>query len=408
VLLINYKNPRVRKFGKERNRFMRILLVGIGGAGCRIADALAEQDIRSRSLRCIDGIAVDRDAEDLNSLRAIPQENQIFYQILDPLHTGKSAGILPHDEIISRLHTLDPGDIDALVVIAGLGGEMATLIPDLITHIRERLFEPVFGLFTLPCTREGEMALARAANALDPLIPILDGILLYDNEIWYERGKSEVVEEPLALGEREFKLPLFRPNTTAVKIPDGYRGINMLIGRQIGLLLRAGEASEYPGSEVAEVALDAGEVMNTIKGMGFIAVGYEREHLPAVNPDLLTRLRPMSHSIQESHLKDLRIVTMAKKAVTEGLSVSCNISDAEKALVLIAGPTHELSMRGYMTVRHWIDRSIHGQEVRSGDYPLNTSRYIVVMVVLSGFKHLTRLNKLREIRDRVQLIGKSG
>jgi cell division GTPase FtsZ len=387
---------------------MRILLIGIGGAGCRIADALTDQDLRSHSIRCIDGIAVDRDAEDLNSLRAIPQENRIFYQLLDPLHTGEPAGILPHDEIVSRLHTLNPGDIDAFIVIAGLGGEMATLIPDLVTHIREGMVEPVFGLFTLPCKRDGEIVLARAANNIDDLVPVLDGILLYDNEIWYERGKVEAVQEVPDSGEREFRLPLFRPVTTGVKIPAGYRGINMLIGRQIGLLLRAGEASEYPGSEVAEVALDAGEVLNTIRGMGFVALGYEREHLPAVNPDLITRLRPVSHSVQESHLKASRIVTMAKKAVTEGLSVSCHISEAEKALVLIAGPTNELSMRGYMTIRHWIDRSIRGQEVRSGDYPLSTTQYIVVMVILSGFKHFTRLDELREIRDRVQLIEKNG
>jgi hypothetical protein len=76
--------------------------------------------------------------------------------------------------------------------------------------------------------------------------------------------------------------------------------------------------------------------------------------------------------------------------------------------VLIAGPTNELSMRGYMTIRHWIDRSIRGQEVRSGDYPLSTTQYIVVMVVLSGFKRLNRLDELREIRDRVELIEKNG
>jgi cell division GTPase FtsZ len=99
---------------------------------------------------------------------------------------------------------------------------------------------------------------------------------------------------------------------------------------------------------------------------------------------------------------------MAKKAVTEGLSVSCNLSDAEKALILIAGPPGEISMRGYMTIRHWIDRSISGQEVRSGDYPLKDTRYIVVMVVLSGFQHFARLDELREIRDRVRLSGNSG
>ena len=387
---------------------MRVLIIGIGGAGCRIADALAEHDLRSRSLRCIDGIAVDGDADNLNFLRAIPGENRIFSQILDPLHAGGAVGMLPHDEITGRLHTLDPGDIDALLLIAGLGGEMATLIPDLVTHIREQFIEPVFGLFTLPCNREGEMILARAADDLDALRPVLDGIILFDNQIWYERGRAEEEQEVRTGSEREFRLALFRPVTNQGKIPSGFRGINILIGRQISLLLRAGEVGDQSGNEAAEVALDAGEVLNTIRGMGFIAMGYEREHLPAVNPDLLTRLRPVGHAIQESHLKASRIVTMAKKAVAEGLSVSCNLSDAEKALILIAGPPGEISMRGYMTIRHWIDRSISGHEVRSGDYPLSDTRYIVVMVVLAGFQHFARLDELRETRDRVRLSGNSG
>lgn len=58
-------------------------------------------------------------------------------------------------------------------------------------------------------------------------------------------------------------------------------------------------------------------------------------------PDLITRLRPASHSIQESHQKAFRLVTMARKAVGEGISVSCDLKDAQKALVLVAGPPNE-------------------------------------------------------------------
>ncbi len=42
------------------------------------------------------------------------------------------------------------------------------------------------------------------------------------------------------------------------------------------------------------------------------------------------------------------------------------MTSAHKALILIAGPSHELSLKGYMTVRKWIDRSIagSGNEIR--------------------------------------------
>ncbi|NYT06670.1 MAG: hypothetical protein GKC05_00210 [Methanomicrobiales archaeon] len=381
---------------------MRVLIIGIGGAGCRIADSLLIHDIRSRSLRCTDAVAVDCNAEDLTALHTIPPENRIFSQTLDPSHTLVTPEMLPHDEIIARLHALDPGDIDALVVVSGLGGTMAPLIPDLVRHIRDRMTEPVFGLFTLPCSREGDRVQVLAADAIDALAPLLDGTFLYDNELWYERAAAKGVNEEVPGSDLEIRLPWQKQAPPIQEIPAGYTGINSLIARQISLLLRAGEVSERPGTEAAEVALDAGEVLNTIRGMGFIAIGYDREHIPAANPDLITRLRPVGHTIQESHQRASRMVTMARKAVDEGISISCDLEGAQKALVLVAGPPHELSMRGYMTVRHWIDRSISGQEVRSGDYPISGTRFIAVLIVLSGLEKIPRVESLREIRDRTE------
>jgi cell division GTPase FtsZ len=380
---------------------MRVLLVGIGGAGCRIADALTLQDIRSRSLRCTDAVAVDSDADDLNSLQTIPPENRIYFQSLDPFPTRVSPDMLPHDEIIARLHTLDPGDVDALLIVTGLGGTMASLIPDLIRSIRDRISEPVFGLLTLPCTREGDAVLVRAADALDALYPLMDGIFLYDNELWYDRSGVDTDQEKAPSGELDIRFPWKKPISQARAIPAGLAGINAMIARQLSLLLRAGEVPDRSAAESAEVALDAGEVLNTIRAMGWIAIAYSREHIPAINPDIITRLRPAGHSIQESHQKASRMVALAQKAVDEGVSVSCELAEAQKALVLVAGPPQELSMRGYMTVRHWIDRSISGQEMRSGDYPVNDTRFIAILIVLAGLSRIPRVESLRECRDRL-------
>ena len=375
---------------------MRILLIGIGGAGCRIADALCLQDLQSRSLRCIDAVAVDSSADDLNALQTIPSENRIFFQSLDPFHTRVTPDALPHEEIVTRLHGLDPGDIDALVIASGLGGTMCPLIPDLVRILRDRMTEPVFGLLTLPCEREDEAILERAADTAAALAPLLDGTVLYGNELWYHRAAESWKDSKTPGGaDPEFRFPWQKQATSPVTVSSGYSGINTMIARQISLLLRAGEVSDRPMDESAEVALDSGEILNTIRGMGWIAIGYGREHLPALNPDLIARLRPAGHSVQESHLKASRLVAMARKAIDEGISVSCDMKDAQKALILVAGPPSELSMRGYMTVRHWIDRSISGQEVRSGDYPISNTRYIAILIVLAGLSRIPRIESLR-------------
>ena len=77
------------------------------------------------------------------------------------------------------------------------------------------------------------------------------------------------------------------------------------------------------------------------------------------------------------------------------------MTSAAKALILVAGPSHEISMKGFMIVRKWIDRSIAGMEMRSGDYPVTNSENVAIIVVLSGLENIPRITEIREIREQV-------
>ncbi|MDD1708718.1 MAG: tubulin/FtsZ family protein [Methanoregulaceae archaeon] len=378
---------------------MRVLIVGIGGAGCRIADMLYGYDQKSRSLHCTDGIAVDSDASSLAALTSLPKENLIFSRTLDPNHEGNTPMVLPNDEIIARLQSLDPGDIDALIICLGLGGTMAGLAVSLVRSIRKTMVEPVFGLFTLPCDREGTGILVRAADQIDALTEVMDGIILFDNEIWVKKVKNDPDLQVIPGTDRGLITIRKQQTTPQPEHSLVFDALNQLIAKRVNLILRAGEASERPGAEVGEVSLDAGEIVNTLRGMGLAAIGFAREPVPALHPDFIRKLRPAGHSVQENHEKASRIVALGKKAVTEEMSVSCDLADAKKALVLIAGPAGELNMRGYMAFRHWIDLHIGGFEVRSGDYPVSSSRFVAVAVILSGFSHIARVDTLRALRD---------
>jgi cell division GTPase FtsZ len=384
--------------GKEAGQ-LRVLLVGIGGAGCRIADRLYAEDLKSRSLRCTDGIAVDSDESALSALKALPKENLIFSKTLDPNQEGGSAFLRPDEEIISRLQSLDPGDIDALIVCLGLGGTMAGLVPSLINSIRKTMVEPVFGLFTLPCDQEGEEILARAADQIDLLTRVTEGIILFDNEIWFRRVKNDPDLQVAPEGEGGLIPSRTRRTVPQTETSLVYQGINQIIVKQVSLLLRAGEVSERPGTEVGEIALDAGEILNTLRGGGLAALGSGSEPLVDLQPEIIRKLRPAGHSIGENHEKASRIVALGTKAILEGMSISCTLSDAQKALILIAGPARELNMRGYMVFKHWISTNIGGFEVRSGDYPVSSSRFVAVEVLLSGFSHIARVDSLRAVRD---------
>jgi cell division GTPase FtsZ len=379
---------------------MQVVMVGLGGAGSRLVDHFYENDLRSGTIRCINAIAVDKDAKNLEELKFIPADQKLYFHPLSLTYHEEYTSTIVPEEVISRLQSIDTGEVDAIVLCGGLGGALLDDVTRLVAHIRSAMIEPVFGLFTLPCNAEGGAVLARAGAQIRALKPVLDGMILFDNEFWYPRIREKVAQMQEASAQQR-RIAFQKAPVPVDSRLMAYRELNSLIVRRIGLLFRAGEFSDKSGGEYAEVVLDAGEVLNTIKTMGFITVGYAIEPVVTAGVDLspLSLLRPASVSVDEAYKKASIMVDLAKRAVNEENSVSCDPSSAQNALVLIAGPTQEMSMKGYMTIRKWIDRTVRG-DVRSGDYPVKNSRFLAVVVVLAGVEKIPRVEELYSFGDQ--------
>lgn len=381
---------------------MRIFAVGVGGAGCRIVDLLYEHDRRSGSVHCAKTLAIDTDIGTLSRLSNIPSANRLHFPALDPFRPDDDLGHISVDEVMARLSSMDSGNLDAILIFCGLGGMLAGIIPELVKEIRQAMVEPVFGVFVLPSPDEGSEKSARAADAIDILVQLLDGVILFDNQIW-TRKAEDAFTRAARKGARRIQHILKPGKARQESSRSGeelYRMINTAIARRIGILLRAGEYSEGSGFETGEVVLDAGEVLNTIRGMGFITIGYAAERIRSKNYIFRRILRHSDYRIEKSHKKASLVVEIAKRAVNEEMSASCDFTTAHKALILIAGPSHELNMKGFMAVRNWIDKSIRGLEVRSGDYPIRSTGHIAIVIVLAGLTHIPRINEIRDIRDQ--------
>ncbi|MCK9580129.1 MAG: hypothetical protein M0Q92_06725 [Methanoregula sp.] len=382
---------------------MRIVAIGLGGAGCRIVDSLYSTDRKSSKVACIQGLAVDVDEKTLKQLTALPESSRLYFPAMDPEISNQDRGTEPTvsidiNDILSRIHNIESGETDAIFICLGLGGGMADIAPHVITSLRSSLVEPVFGLVTLPCLAEGEKHSAKAADDIDILSPLLDGMILFDNETWYKKTKALRVKR--AKKEKGFAdmLGLAQPEPELSPELATYQLLNEGIVRRISLILRAGEFRADGGIDLAEVVLDSGEVINTMKGMGFITIGYAVERLPSNPLAFLSQFRPKGVFEEENKKKASRIVDLAKQAIYHEISTPCDMTSAHKALVLIAGPSHELSMKGFMTVRKWIDRSIAGLETRSGDYPILNTKNVAIIIMLSGLENIPRVGELREIR----------
>jgi cell division GTPase FtsZ len=384
---------------------MRIIAIGLGGAGCRIADSLYATDRRSSKVACVQVLAIDVDEKTMQRLGAIPENAKMCFSSLEP-GTPDASGehsqtaTIDIGEIISRIQNFESGETDAIFFCCGLGGSMVDVAPHVIAGLRSSIVEPIFGLVTLPCLAEGERISGKAADDIEMLSTLLDGIILFDNETWYKKIRSEKAH--LMPKEKGFAEKMGFKKTEKILSPAQatYSLLNEAIVRRISLILRAGEFKADGGIDLAEVVLDSGEVLNTMKGMGFITIGYAVERLPHDPLSFLSRWKPAALFDDDQKKKASRIVELAKQAIYHEISTPCDLTSAHKALILVAGPSHELSMKGFMTVRKWIDRSIAGLETRSGDYPVMNTKNVAIIIMLSGLENIPRITELKEIRSQ--------
>jgi cell division GTPase FtsZ len=388
---------------------MRIVALGLGGAGCRIVDSLYSIDRRGSRIACVEGLAVDVDEATLMQLSGLPDSLKLYYPPFDPMnpdtpHQGGGTATIDIAEIISRIHNFESGENDAILICCGLGGQMTDIVPHIIAGLRSTIVEPIFGLVTLPCLAEGEKRSAKAADDIDVLSSHLDGMIVFDNETWYKKIRP-AAQARLAKKEKGLTqmLGLSKPEPELSPEMMTYLLLNEAIVRRISLILKAGEFRADGGIDLAEVVLDSGEVLNTMKDGGFITIGYAVEHLTSNPLAFLSQLKPSGPFNEEGKKRASRIVELAKQAIYHEISTPCDMTSAHKALILIAGPSHELSMQGFMTVRKWIDRSIRGLETRSGDYPIMSTQNVAIIVMLSGLENIPRISALKEIREQLRL-----
>ncbi len=376
---------------------MRILAIGLGGAGTRIVDLLYNHDMKSR-VGCVSAIAVDIDGNSLRKLSNIPDNARMHFPALDPEIHFDVTSTINVEEVMNLIQKMDNFEIDSIMIFAGLGGSVIDAIPQLTEELRKSFIEPIFGVCILPTRNEGKRRSSKAADDLERVKSTLDAVILFDNETWQERLKAEYGHYSVA---KDTATSSYRNKVFPDNPRDVYAILNEKIARQIGLLLRAGEFSET-GVETAEVVLDAGEVLNTLKGNGLVAIGYATEPLHNSLKDRFKQWRSDTYFSETSHKRATRIVALAKRAVYEEISIPCDLTSADKALVLIAGPSHELSMKGFQTVRKWIDRSISGLEMRSGDYPVMNTRFVGIIIALAGITNIPRVTELNEIRHEYE------
>jgi len=362
-----------------------MFFIGFGQAGGKIVDMFLEQDkkIGRNSFR---GIAVNTARTDLMGLKQIDMKDRILIgQTVVKGHgvgTDNAAGArITMDEIDSIVSGIDrrgTHDVDAFMIVAGLGGGTGSGGAPVLTRALKKIYrEPVYVLGILPAPEEGRLYSYNAARSLTTLTKEADNTFIFDNSAWKNEGES---------------------------IKSAFSRINDEIVRRFGVLFRAGEVGS---AGVGEMVVDSSEIINTLRGGGITSVGYaitevvSRKSKPSVGTLIdgikgTIRKREATEEVLLGEDRTAKIISLVRRAMLGRLTLPCDYSTAERALVLVAGPPDELDRKGIEKAKSWVEENIAGVEVRGGDYPVN-SNYVAAVVVLATVASSPRIRELMEI-----------
>lgn len=361
---------------------MRVFFIGFGQAGGKVVDMFIEQDKRSQT-QSFRGIAVNTARTDLMGLKHIELKDRLLIgQTVVKGHgvgtdnvTGARVTADEIDSIINAIDSRGTHDIDAFVIVAGLGGGTGSGgSPVLARHLKRIYREPVYAIGILPAPEEGRLYSYNAARSLSTLVNEADNTFIFDNSAWKNEGES---------------------------VKDAYSRLNDEIVRRFGVLFRAGEVGK---AGVGEMVVDSSEIINTLRGGGISSVGYAisekvsprtKQQKKSLFSGLTRSNKDKTEQVLTGEDKSAKIIALVRRAMLGRLTLPCDYSTAERALVLLAGPPEEMDRKGVEKSKSWVEENIAGVEVRGGDYPVQ-SDYIAAVVVLATIGNAPRITELLE------------
>jgi cell division GTPase FtsZ len=365
---------------------MRVFFIGFGQAGGKIVDMFIEQD-RKLGTNSFRGIAVNTARTDLMGLKTIEMKDRILIgQTMVKGHgvgtdnvTGARVTADEIDSIISAIDSRGTHDVDAFVIVAGLGGGTGSGgSPVLARHLKRIYREPVYALGIIPAPEEGRLYSYNAARSLTTLVNEADNTFIFDNSAWKNEGES---------------------------VKTAFSRLNNEVVRRFAVLFRAGEVNK--GMGVGEMVVDSSEIINTLRGGGITSVGYAVSEVVSKQTkdkrgifgglkDKFGGKKDANEQVLMGEDRSAKIVALVRRAMLGRLTLPCDYSTAERALVLIAGPPDEMDRKGIEKAKSWVEENIAGVEVRGGDYPVN-SEYIAAVVMLATVGNAPRIKELLDI-----------
>ena len=362
-----------------------------------------------------------------------------------------------HNEIVRAFDLVEFHEVDGVLVVAGLagatGGGAGAVVVDQLQAICD---EPVYAVGVLPAESEGPGAALNAARALRSAVERADNVVVFDNEAWVaepppggvessdesvadlpdealERLPDEAIPEEVVPGEpyegtgdptgggRTGDEEATGGGATGEGSPDEgprdegapseealvrYANANVELAERIVTLFAAGE---FDGSSAPENRLDPSDIARTLDTGGVSTIGYAstdvrrdgglgswlraiRDWLPwAPDPE------PAGPGTGGEEATDAATINrLVRRAARSELTLPCEVSSADRALIALSGPSRVLSRKGFESGRYWLEQEADIVDVMAGDEPHDRSSALTAVVLYSNVTDVPRIDAMQE------------
>ena len=364
---------------------MKLVVIGLGQCGGRVADEFNRLNKKARSLRGLDivtgAFAVNTDVADLSGLTAIKADYRHRILIGSRKTGGHGVGKINElgaeiakedaDKVVDTIRdTRNFMESDAFLLIAGAaGGTGSGSVAVMTQQIKERYVDkPVYNLIVLPFEHEEateDRTIYNVATCLKSSYLMADAVFLVDNQRYASKDKSVI---------------------------SNLRKINTLIVDPFYNLLCAGEEKkpQYIGAKM----LDAGDIIQTL--VGWTTLGYGR-----TQTRFISSLFPGNHDFRNKATETQRGTQALDEAIS-GLSLKCNPIDSKRALYLVSAPARDINMDLIKELGSYLKNMAPEAIIRSGDYPREKGSLDITLVL----SELSDVEKVRGYFTKaISLIG---
>jgi cell division GTPase FtsZ len=343
---------------------MKLMIIGLGQCGNRIADEFARLGNKARKERGVkvitDAFAVDTDASGMGGLQFISshQDKRIVIGEAKTKSHGTGglaelgAQVFQEDgyKVVDALRKAKRfTETDAFLLVAGAaGGTGAGGIPVLTKMIKERFTDkPVYSVIVLPFEHEeaiDERSVLNTAVCLKSIYAVSDTVFLIDNQRYAAKDAS---------------------------LASNIAKTNRLIAEPFFSLLCAGE--ETKRRRIGVHILDAGGILQSLSGWTVVGYGRVNLHLITLPWD---EVKNKGNQVMEIAISEL--------------SLSCDTKYSTKALYMVSAPAEEMNIDLVKYLGERLHTLAPDATIRYGDYPFNKG-FIDVTLIFSALKEVEKV-----------------